>query len=74
MHVLGVISTSAEPNPRCAVAIGTDALDLAKYAKTGKLSHLEAGHNYTFEKLFSEVRSYPMYLLGEVTDRISSLH
>lgn len=56
-----MISTSTEPNPRCAVAIGTDALDLAKYAE--KLTHLEAGHNYSFEKLFSEVRTHLIRLV-----------
>jgi hypothetical protein len=43
------------------VAIGTDALDLAKYAKASKLSNLEAGHNYSFEELFSEVCAVLIY-------------
>ena len=55
----GVISTSDNLSPRCAIAIGDDALDLAKYAKAGRLSNLEAGHNYSFEKLFSEVNLIP---------------
>lgn len=52
----GVISTQSEPSPRCAVAIGQHAIDLAKYAKTGALSSLEAELNLSFEKIFAEVR------------------
>lgn len=50
----GVISTSSEPKPRCAVAIGKHALDLAKYAKAGKLFDIESGHNFMLAQLFSE--------------------
>ncbi|KAK4508624.1 hypothetical protein PRZ48_002363 [Zasmidium cellare] len=50
----GVISTSSEPSPRCAVAIGEHAIDLAKYAKTGAFSSLESGQNFTFENIFSQ--------------------
>ena len=52
----GVISTAAESRPRCAVAIGKHALDLAKYAKGGSLSSLESGHNFSYEDVFAEVR------------------
>ena len=57
-----MISTAEDKSPRCALAIGTDALDLVKYAKASKLSNLEAGHNYSFEKLFSEVCAVLIYL------------
>ncbi|KAF2171936.1 hypothetical protein M409DRAFT_63471 [Zasmidium cellare ATCC 36951] len=50
----GVISTSTEPSPRCAVAIGEHAIDLAKYAKTGAFSSLETGQDLTFEQIFSQ--------------------
>ncbi|KAK3719530.1 hypothetical protein LTR37_004388 [Vermiconidia calcicola] len=50
----GVISTNAERSPRCAVAIGDMVLDLVKYAKAGKLTSLESGHNFSFEKIFAE--------------------
>ncbi|KAK5132099.1 hypothetical protein LTR08_000349 [Meristemomyces frigidus] len=50
----GVISTSSEPKPRCAVAIGEHAIDLAKYAKNGNLFDLESGHNFMFQQLFAE--------------------
>lgn len=53
----GVISTKAEPRPRCAIAIGQHALDLKKYAESGKLSDLESGHNFKYEKVFAEVGS-----------------
>jgi hypothetical protein len=38
----GVIST-ADTEPRCAVAIGDHAIDLAKYAKSGRLADLNDG-------------------------------
>lgn len=50
----GIISTSSEPKPRCAVAIGHHAIDLAKYAKNGNLFDLESGHNFMFQQLFAE--------------------
>lgn len=51
----GVISTRDEPKPRCAVAIGDHAIDLAKYSKHGGLFDLESGHNFMFQQLFAEV-------------------
>lgn len=51
----GVISTSSEPKPRCAVAIGQHAIDLAKYSKNGNMFSIESGHNFMFQQLFSEV-------------------
>lgn len=50
----GVISTPSEPKPRCAVAIGNHALDLAKYAKPGRFFNLESGHNFMFAQIFAE--------------------
>ena len=50
----GVISTTSEPKPRCAVAIGEHAVDLAKYAKNGNLFDLESGQNFMFQQLFAE--------------------
>jgi hypothetical protein len=51
----GVISTANTKSPRCATAIGDQALDLAEYAKSGNLSSLEKGHNFSFANVFSEV-------------------
>ena len=51
----GVIKTDSDPNPRCAIAIGEHALDLAQYARAGTLASLEKGHNFKLEKLFAEV-------------------
>jgi len=53
----GVISTDSKPKPRCAVAIGQYALDLAEYAKAGNLFDIESGHNFMFQQLFAEVCS-----------------
>jgi fumarylacetoacetase len=50
----GVISTSSEPKPRCAVAIGKHAIDLAKYSRHGNLFGIESGQNFMFQQLFSE--------------------
>ena len=50
----GVITTLAEPKPRCAVAIGDSCVDLAKYAKNGNLFDIESGQNFMFQQLFSE--------------------
>lgn len=36
----GVISYKGQSNPRCAVAIGEHALDLAEYAKAGALDDI----------------------------------
>ncbi|KAK3639615.1 hypothetical protein LTR56_012400 [Elasticomyces elasticus] len=49
----GVISYASE-KPRCAVAIGKHAIDLAKYSKNGNLFDLESGHNYMLQQIFSE--------------------
>jgi hypothetical protein len=38
----GVMSTK-DSEPRCAVAIGDHAIDLAKYAKSGRLADLNDG-------------------------------
>lgn len=49
----GIISTSSEPSPRCAVAIGEHAIDLPKYANKS-LNVLQTGQDLTFEQIFSE--------------------
>lgn len=49
----GIISTSSEPSPRCAVAIGEHAIDLPKYANKS-LNALQTGQDLTFEQIFSE--------------------
>lgn len=54
----GVIKTASDQNPRCAVAIGQHALDLAEYARTRRLSSLESGHNFKLETIFAEVSTY----------------
>ena len=54
----GVIRTASNSKPRCAVAIGVHALDLAEYAKAGKLSNLESGHDTKFETVFAEVSKW----------------
>jgi hypothetical protein len=51
----GVVSTASEPKPRCAVAIGDHAIDLAKYAKNGNLFEIESGRNFMFQQMFAEV-------------------
>lgn len=51
----GVIKTVSDQNPRCAIAIGQHALDLAEYAGTGRLANLEAGHNFKLKDIFAEV-------------------
>jgi len=53
----GIISTSSETKPRCAVAIGQHAVDLAKYSKNGNLFDIESGHNFMFQQMFSEACS-----------------
>ena len=53
----GVISTNSEPKPRCAVAIGDQAIDLSRYSKNGNLFNIESGHNFVFHQIFSEVPS-----------------
>ncbi|KAI7190763.1 hypothetical protein KC343_g11200, partial [Hortaea werneckii] len=50
----GVISTPTNPKPRCAVAIGNHAIDLAAYAKPGRFFDLESGHNFMLAQIFSE--------------------
>ncbi|KAI6874191.1 hypothetical protein KC323_g769 [Hortaea werneckii] len=50
----GVISTPTNPKPRCAVAIGNRAIDLAAYAKPGRFFDLESGHNFMLAQIFSE--------------------
>ncbi|KAI7084937.1 hypothetical protein KC357_g6083 [Hortaea werneckii] len=50
----GVISTPSSPKPRCAVAIGNHAIDLAAYAKPGRFFDLESGHNFMLAQIFSE--------------------
>ena len=47
----GVISYPAQPEPRCAVAIGSHALDLSEYAKTDVLKDVLP----SADSIFSEV-------------------
>jgi hypothetical protein len=52
----GVISTN-ESEPRCAVAIGDHAIDLAKYAQSGHLASVSEGDSsgVDFEHVFKKV-------------------
>ena len=50
----GVISTGSDPRPRCAVAIGDHAIDLAAYAKDGRLSSVSSGAE-PWESIFGHV-------------------
>ena len=50
----GIVSTASEPKPRCAVAIGDHALDLAKYARPGRFFDIESGHNFMLAQIFAE--------------------
>ena len=63
----GVITTADERAPRCAVAIGDHALDLAKYAQTGHLDSLESGHNFKFDAVFSQVGVKADQMIGWTT-------
>lgn len=54
----GVISTPNEPQPRCAVAIGNHALDLAKYGNAGGLSSVSKEFDHIeFDHVFGQVNS-----------------
>lgn len=68
----GVFRTSRNPYPRCAVAIGQHALDLAEYAKTGRLSSLQSGHNFSFENVFSQVSLSAQSLVDLNQDHVLS--
>lgn len=51
----GVIST-ADSEPRCAVAIGDHAIDLLEYAQTGRLEVVsEAFGDIEFDHVFGQV-------------------
>jgi fumarylacetoacetase len=52
----GVISTR-DSEPRCAVAIGDHAIDLVKYAQSGRLSSVgkEGKSGVDFEHVFKQV-------------------
>lgn len=52
-----MISTKQEPIPRCATAIGDSAVDLAKYAKAGKLQSIESEQKLSLSEIFSEVNT-----------------
>jgi fumarylacetoacetase len=52
----GVIST-ADSEPRCAVAIGDHAIDLLEYAHSGRLETVsEAFGDIEFDDVFGQVR------------------
>jgi fumarylacetoacetase len=53
----GVLSTKANPTPRCATAIGGYAIDLGVYSQMGHLSKLSL-HTPIFE-IFNQVGSIP---------------
>ena len=67
----GVIKTANDSNPRCAIAIGGHALDLANYARTGKLKNLESGHNFKLETIFAEVSRSDRMSLGNPPLRLT---
>ena len=52
----GVISTK-DSEPRCAVAIGDHAIDLTRYAKSGRLAGVSDGDKSSvdFEHVFKQV-------------------
>lgn len=52
----GVVSTK-DSEPRCAVAIGEHAIDLVKYAQSGRLADLSGGDENVvdFEHVFKQV-------------------
>jgi fumarylacetoacetase len=52
----GVISTK-DSEPRCAVAIGDHAIDLARYAQSGRFSSVskEDKNGVDFEQVFKQV-------------------
>lgn len=52
----GVIST-ADSEPRCAVAIGDHAIDLARYAQSGRLAGVDDGgkSGVELESVFKQV-------------------
>lgn len=53
----GIIST-ADSEPRCAVAIGDHAIDLLEYAHSGRLESVsEAFGDIEFDHVFGQVRS-----------------
>jgi fumarylacetoacetase len=52
----GIIST-ADSEPRCAVAIGDHAIDLLEYAHSGRLGSVsEAFGDIEFDHVFGQVR------------------
>lgn len=52
----GVISTPGS-SPRCAVAIGDHAIDLAKYASTGRLADISSKNGgVEFDLIFGKVK------------------
>ena len=54
----GVIST-ADSEPRCAVAIGDHAIDLLEYAHSGRLESVsDAFGDIEFDHVFGQVRSF----------------
>ena len=54
----GIIST-ADSEPRCAVAIGDHAIDLLEYAHSGRLEGVsEAFGDIEFDLVFGQVRSF----------------
>nr|POF02499.1 fumarylacetoacetase [Quercus suber] len=50
----GIISTIANPKPRCAIAIGDHAIDLSVYAKEGHFFSIESRDNVILQQVFHE--------------------
>ena len=58
----GVVST-ADSEPRCAVAIGDHTIDLARYARSGRLDGVSEGNKsgVEFENIFKQVSTHCKY-------------
>lgn len=48
----GIISTTGQPRPRCAVAIGKHAIDLVQYSKDERLSKIQP--DLDFQHIFDQ--------------------
>ena len=67
----GVIST-ADSEPRCAVAIGDHAIDLLEYAHSGRLESVsDAFGDIEFDHVFGQVRSFSNITLANKNENKS---
>jgi fumarylacetoacetase len=65
----GIIST-ADSEPRCAVAIGDHAIDLLEYAQTGRLDSVsEAFDDIRFGHIFNQVSSNAQPQINPILDK-----